>query len=77
MSKEAEFIAKIAEILEVDRSVLTPASDFRSSAPEWDSMKGFAILVMFQDDYDIELTLDDFLLCRTVAHLLERLGRPS
>lgn len=61
-----EFLVKVAEILEVDSVV--PEFDFRT-IEEWDSMKGFSLIVLLESDYGKQMSVDEFLNCKTVAQL--------
>ena len=75
--RTGEFIAKIAAILEVEAQEISLATDFRRDIAFWDSMKGFAIIVMLQDDYATEIEVTDFLNYRTVAELWQKTGADS
>lgn len=66
-----EFLPKIAEILEVES--VTPDFKFRSIA-EWDSLKGFSIIVLMESDYGKEMPVDTFLSCETVEDLAKFAG---
>ena len=67
------FLEKIAEILEVSNSDVSMDTDFRLDIDDWDSMKGFSILVMLEDDYQVLMEVDDFLVCRTIGDLYARI----
>lgn len=66
-----EFISKVAEILEVD--VQTPDFQFRDIA-DWDSMKGFSLIVLMEQDYGKEMSVEEFLACNTVGDLAKFAG---
>lgn len=66
-----EFLSKIAEILEVDS--VTPDFKFRD-AEEWDSLKGFSIIVLMEQDYGKEMSVETFLKCETVGDLAQFAG---
>lgn len=66
-----EFLPKIAEILEVD--AVTPDFKFRE-IDEWDSLKGFSIIVLMEQDYGKEMSVEAFLGCETVADLANFAG---
>ena len=72
MQHEQEFLEKIAEILEVERELISMATDFRLECEDWDSMKGFSIIVMLEDDYNIFVEVPDFLACRSIGDLYAR-----
>jgi len=69
MHDVALFLSHIAEILEVSADRVDLATDFRRDLPDWDSMKGFAIIVMLADDYGLTVEIPDFLNCRTIGDL--------
>ncbi len=66
-----EFQSKIAEILEVES--VTPDFKFRS-IEEWDSLKGFSIIVLMEQDYGREMPVETFLQCETVEDLAKFAG---
>lgn len=67
-----EFCGKIAEILEVD--TIGPDDKFREAGEYWDSMMGFSILVMIDNDYNVHLEENEFLDCKTVRDLFDRIS---
>ncbi len=66
-----EFLAKVAEILEIPS--VTPDLDFRT-VEDWDSMKGFMLLVMLENDYGRSMTVETFLQTNTVGELARAAG---
>ena len=66
-----EFAAKIADILEVDS--VTPDFRFRT-VDDWNSLKGFSLMVLMEQDYGKEMSVDDFLGCETVNDLAKFAG---
>ena len=66
-----EFLPKVAEILEVD----SVAPDFRfREIDEWDSLKGFSLIVLMEQDYGREMSVEEFLGCDTVGDLAKFAG---
>lgn len=66
-----DFLTKIAEILEID----TVGSDFKfRSIDEWDSLKGFSIIVLMESDYGKQMSVEEFLACETVGDLARYAG---
>ena len=66
-----EFTAKIADILEVD----SVAPDFRfRTVDDWNSLKGFSIMVLMEQDYGKEMSVEEFLGCETVNDLAKFAG---
>lgn len=61
-----EFLIKVAEILEVNS--VTPDFKFRE-IDEWDSLKGFSLIVLLEQDYGKEMPVETFLKCETIADL--------
>ena len=66
-----EFLPKVAEILEVES--VTPDFRFRE-IEEWDSLKGFSIIVLMEQDYGKEMSVETFLECETVGDLAKFAG---
>ena len=66
-----EFLAKISDLLEVDG--VTPDLRFRD-LDDWNSLKGFSVLVMLEQDYGREMSVDEFLKCDTVLDLAKFAG---
>ena len=65
------FLAKVAEILEIPSA--TPELDFRT-VEDWDSMKGFMLLVLLENDYGRSMTVETFLETKTVGDLARAAG---
>lgn len=72
-----DFMELMAEILEADASDLALSTDFRTDVPDWDSMRGFAILCMLEDEYEVRMEVPEFLECRTIGDLYEAAGSPQ
>lgn len=66
-----EFLPKVAEILEVES--VTPDFQFREVA-DWDSMKGFSLIVLLESDYGKQMPVETFLNCETVGDLARFAG---
>ena len=66
-----EFLDKIAEILEVESVTLD--FEFRTVA-DWDSMKGFSIIVLMESDYGRQMSVEEFLKCEKVSDLARFAG---
>lgn len=73
MDEVSIFIGKIAEILEVNPEELSLETDFRNDTPYWDSLKGFGMLVLLEEDYGLKMPVDEFLECKTLADLYDKL----
>lgn len=68
-----EFCKKVAEILEIE--TVLPTDEFRAVGPYWDSMMGFSLLVMVNDDYNQNLDEAEFMACKTVQDLYNKAVR--
>ena len=66
-----EFLSKVAEILEVES--VTPDFKFRE-IEEWDSLKGFSLIVLMEQDYGREMSVNTFLKCETIGDLAKFVG---
>ena len=66
-----DFCATIAEILETD--TVRPETEFRQ-VEDFDSLKGFAIIVTIERDFGRRLSVDEFMQCSTVADLAHLAG---
>ena len=66
---------ELAEILEVNPEVIKKESNFREDFEDWDSMKGFAIICLLEDEYSVSLSVDKFLECKTVNDLIELVSK--
>lgn len=61
-----EFLSKVAEVLEADS--VTPDFEFRA-IDDWNSLKGFALMVLLESDYGKQMSVEEFLSCSTVGEL--------
>ena len=65
-----DFMETMADVFEVDVEDLDPEAPFREvEAYEFDSMKGFAIICAIEEDFGVEMPVDDFLECKTISDL--------
>lgn len=64
-----KFLEDMADVLEVEREDITMDTNFREDVEDWSSMMGFSILVLLEDDYDVKLSVDEFMKCETIADL--------
>lgn len=63
-----DFIEKIAEIMEVEGSSITLNTIFRQAC-EFDSMMGFMMICMIEEEYGKRISVKDFLACKTIGDL--------
>jgi acyl carrier protein len=68
---EQQLLNNMAEILEVDADDLALQTDFRDKRFTWDSLKGYAVLVMLEEEFDTRITVDAFLSAKTIQDLLD------
>ncbi len=66
-----EFLLKIAEILDMES--MPPEMEFRT-VDDWDSLKGFSIIVLMEAEYGKSMTVAEFMACNTVADLAKFAG---
>jgi acyl carrier protein len=69
MERQREFLEKIADILECEPEDISLETDFREDIEDWDSLKGFSMLILFEEDYDVKMSVDDFLTCKHIKDL--------
>jgi len=67
-----KFLEFISEILEVEAKDISMDTNFREDVEDWDSMKGFGIICMVEDEYGIQIKVPDFLNCKTIGDLYEK-----
>ena len=64
----AELIALVAEILDIDKSRLLPASA-PSDFIEWDSLANMAIFAEISEHFDASLLYADYVQCTNISEL--------
>jgi acyl carrier protein len=65
----SEFYAGIAEILEVDESVITPAFELHSGEAAWDSLAVVSMIALVDDCFNVMLGGQSLTACATVADI--------
>lgn len=68
-------IAELAEILETDAAELSEETEFKQDRFDWDSLKGYAILLMIEEEFGRVISVDDFIGAKTVGDLMSLIGR--
>jgi acyl carrier protein len=58
------------QFLDQDQPLVTPDVPFRTLST-WDSLTGMAIITVIQDDYGINIPVNDFLKLTTVRELFD------
>lgn len=66
---EKILIENMADILEVETTELTLATEFKQDKFDWDSLKGYAILVMLEEEFGVNMPVDDFIEAKTVGEI--------
>lgn len=66
---EKDFLSNASEILEVEVSDINMETNFRKDIPYWDSLKGYSLMVMLDDEYKTTIEVDDFLKAKTLRDL--------
>ena len=66
------FLELVAEILEVEPSEISAETDFRNDVPDWDSLMGFALICMIEDEYNVRIEVPAFLKCKTIMDLYDK-----
>ena len=67
-----EFIEKMADILDVDKKEIDMNTRFRDTE-NWGSMAGYSILIVIEEDYNVKISVDDFMKLNTIGDLFNRL----
>lgn len=67
-----KFLELMAEVYDVDVETITPESDIRK-IEGFSSLIGFSIIVTIEDEYDVTITVPEFLECNTIADLYARI----
>ena len=69
-----EFLEKAARILEIPASEATAELEFRSVA-DWDSLKGFSLLMLVENSLGFAATAEDLEKSRTLGDLFALAGQ--
>ncbi|MDR3305029.1 MAG: acyl carrier protein [Clostridiales Family XIII bacterium] len=70
---EQKLVEGIADVLEVETGDLSLDTDFREDKFEFDSLKGYAILVTIEDDFGYKMSVDDFIASKTIRDLYDKI----
>ncbi|MBN7774064.1 acyl carrier protein [Clostridium aminobutyricum] len=68
---DGKLIEHMAEILEVEQEELLLDTAFKADKYDWDSLKGYAMLVMLEEEFGIEMPVDDFIEAKTIRDLFD------
>jgi len=64
-----KLLIKVSEILEVSKDNVKLLSRFRIDFPDWDSLKGFAMIVMLEEEFNLKISFNDFLKLNTIQDI--------
>lgn len=66
------FIELVAEVFEVEPEEVTMEKDFRKELTDFSSLVGFSLIVMMEDEYGVNVSVEEFLACKTVGDLYKK-----
>lgn len=67
-----QFLELVAEALEVEREEISMETDFREDIEDFSSLMGFSLIVMMEDEYGVQVTVEEFLNSHTIEDLYRR-----
>ena len=67
-----QFIELVAEVFEVEPEEITMDTVFRDELPGFSSLVGFSLIVMMEDEYNVKVSVEEFLECKTVGDLYKK-----
>ena len=66
-----KFLELVAEIFEVDLEEIDMNTVFRE-IDGFSSLVGFSLIVMMEDEYKVQVSMDEFLKCHTIGDLYQK-----
>lgn len=69
-----KFLLEMAEIFDVDVDTIKMDTRFRD-IDGWGSMVGYSILILMEEDYNIKISVQDFLKINTFGEIFARIGK--
>ena len=66
------FIELVAEVFDVEPEEITKDTVFREEIEGFSSLVGFSLIVMMEDEYGVNVSVDEFLECKTVGDLYKK-----
>jgi len=69
-----KFLELAAEIFEVEVDEISMDTVFREEIEDWNSLMGFSLIVMMEDEYQVKVPVEEFLKCKTIGALYEKVG---
>ena len=67
-----KFIELVAEVFEAEPEGITMDTVFREEIEGFCSLVGFSLIVMMEDEYGVQVSVDEFLECKTVGDLYRK-----
>jgi acyl carrier protein len=65
-----KLLENVAEILEIAPSKLEWNINFKSMEFNFNSLRGYAILIMIEEEFGVEMTVEQFIEAQTLSDLL-------
>lgn len=69
---EQKFLELTAEIFEVEPETISMNTDFRKEIQDFNSMMGFSLIIMMEDEFNVKISVDEFLNCKTIGDLYNK-----
>lgn len=66
-----QFLELVADVFEVEPEEITMDTVFRDR-DDFSSLVGFSLIVMMEDEYDIKVSVDEFMECNTIGDLYKK-----
>ena len=66
-----KFLELVAEIFEVETDEISMDTVFRDR-DDFSSLVGFSLIVMMEDEYDVKVSVDEFMECHTIGDLYKK-----
>lgn len=67
-----QFLELVAEVFEVEPEEISMDTDFREEIEDFSSLMGFSLIVMMEDEYGVQVSVEEFLDSKTVGDLYKR-----
>lgn len=67
-----QFLELVAEAMEVEPEDISMDTDFRKEIDDFSSLMGFALIVMMEDEYGVQVSVEEFLDSRTIGDLYSK-----
>lgn len=64
-----QFIENVADVFDVEPEGITAETEFRTEIDGFSSLVGFSLICMMEEEYDVKVSVEEFLNCKTVGDL--------